>query len=127
VTPEEFVSGFVAQLRGKAADLRSFGASDSAQTCERNAQDLEDACRAWWLAELTVADAAKESGYSEERLRQMARDGELPHKKGDGSKGHLRIARRDLPHRPKAVEAPVSDIGERLLRKREKGILRPAS
>jgi hypothetical protein len=25
--------------------------------------------RAWWLADLTVAQAAEESGYSEERLR----------------------------------------------------------
>lgn len=127
MTAEEFVAGFVARLRSKATDLRSYGATDPAQTSERIAQDLEDAFRSWWLADLTIADAASESGYSEERLRQMTRDGELPHKKAEGTKGHLTICRRDLPRRPVPIDTPISDIGTRLLGKRQKPILRPAS
>jgi hypothetical protein len=124
MTAEEFVGEFVAKLRAKAAELRSYGALAPAQTCERNAQDLEDSCRGWWLAELTVADAAKESGYSEERLRQMARDGDLPHAKAEGSRGHVLIARCDLPRRPKPPVSPMSSIQERLLGKRPRTSLR---
>lgn len=127
VTFEEFFADEVARLRSKATDLARYGCIEAAGTCEANATDLEAAFRGYWLAELTISDAARESGYSEERLRQMARDSEIPSKKGDGPKGHLSICRRDLPRRPVPVETPVSDIGTRLLGKRQKPILRPAS
>ena len=117
MTPEVFVAGFVAHLREKAAELRTFGASESAQTCERNAQDLDNACRAWWLAELPVSDAAQESGYSEDGLRQMVREGKLPARKGVGAKGHVLISRCNLPRRPTTPAAPVNSFEERLLRK----------
>jgi hypothetical protein len=124
MTAEEFVGEFVAKLRAKAADLRSYGALAPAQTCERNAQDLEDSCRAWWLAALTVSEAARECGYSEERLRQMARGGELPHTKAEGSRGHIMIARRDLPRRPKALVAGLTPLEERLLERHQRKSLR---
>jgi len=92
----------ITELRVKAADLRAYGATDPAQTCERNARDLEDSFRAWWLADLTVADAAKESGYSEERLREMARDGALPHKKGQGQRGDVTVCPLRSPTSPQA-------------------------
>jgi hypothetical protein len=114
----------ITELRVKAADLRAYGATDPAQTCERNARDLEDSFRAWWLADLTVADAAKESGYSEERLREMARDGALPHKKGQGERGHVTVARCDLPRRPRPSDSTVTSLEVRLLRKRPKPTLR---
>jgi hypothetical protein len=124
MTPEEFICGFVAKLRAKAAELRSYGAHEPAQTCERNAQDLEDSCRVWWLAELTVAEAAKESGYSEERLRQMCRDGDLPHPKAGGSRGHVMIARCHVPRRPKAPPVVITPIEERLLGRQPRTSLR---
>jgi hypothetical protein len=114
--PERFVRGFIAQLQAKAADLRAYGAAGPAQTCDRVAQELEDAFQAWWLEELTVSEAAGESRYSEERLREMAREGTLPHKKGQGSRGHLTIARCNLPQRPKlSGYQEVSTIEARLL------------
>jgi hypothetical protein len=125
--PDQFVEAFVARLRSKAADLRAYGATDPAQTCDRNAQDLEESFQAWWLAELTVSEAAKESGYSEERLREMARTQEIPSRKGEGAKGHLTICRRDLPRRPHLTPDRLDDIGTRLLQKRQKRHLRPAS
>jgi hypothetical protein len=116
VSADRFIAGFVARLRAKAADLRAYGAMDPAVTCERNAQDLEEAFRAWWLAQLNVAEAADESGYSEERLREMARDGRLPHRKGEGSRGHITLARCDLPQRPKSRLTPrIQAIEERLV------------
>jgi hypothetical protein len=118
--PERFVRGFIAQLRAKSAELRAYGAAGPAQTCERNAQDLEDAFQGWWLEELPVSEAAGESGYSEERLREMAREGTLPHTKGDGSRGHLRIARCNLPQRPKlSLDQSVNTIETRLLRPKQ--------
>ena len=126
MTPDLFVAGFVTQLRAKAADLKRYCA-EAANTCEANASDLENAFQAYALAAVTIPEAAQESGYSEERLREMARKREIPSKKGDGPKGHLTICRRDLPRRPVPVEAPVSDIGVKLMERREKRGLRPAS
>jgi hypothetical protein len=123
---DDFVGKFVANLKAKATELAAYGAPDSAKTCEQIATDLDADFRAWWLAGLTVGEAARESGYSEERLREMARDGILPHHKTEGTKGHLSIARCDLPRRPKPPESTgVASLEARLLGKRPP--LRPAS
>jgi hypothetical protein len=126
MTTDRFIGEFVAKLRAKAGELRAYGAGDAAQTSERVAQDLEDSFRSWWLAELTVSEAAKESGYSEERLREMARAGTLPHRKGEGERGHVVIARCDLPRRPKSHQSTVTCLEARLLKPR-KAPLRSAS
>jgi hypothetical protein len=119
VGADTFVRGFIAGLRRRSAELRDYGASDAGQACDRIAQDLEEEFRAWWLAQLSVSEAAEESGYSEERLREMAREGSLPHQKGDGSRGHITIARCDLPQRPKMRLAKSMEVlEERLLRPR---------
>jgi len=68
--------------------------------------------------------AAGESGYSEERLREMARDGTLPHKKAAGSRGHLTIARCDPSQRPKPTTGKRSSLESRLLGP-DRGHLRP--
>jgi hypothetical protein len=117
VSAERFVTDFVARLRARAADLRAYGAEGPAQTCERAAQDLESDFRTWWLAGLSVSEAAEESGYSEDGLREMVRDGKLPAEKGAGAKGHLLIPRCHLPRRPPPPAATVSSIEERLLRR----------
>lgn len=116
MSTEGFVGDFATRLRAKGAELREYGASEAGQACERIALDLEEAFRTWWLARLTVSEAAAESGYSEERLREMAREGSLPHGKGEGSRGHLTLARCDLPRRPKS-RAPASLLAleERLM------------
>jgi hypothetical protein len=120
VSANRFVTDFVAKLRAKAGDLRTYGAEDTAKTFGQIATDLENEFLRYWLAALTVRQAAEESGYSEERLREMTRDGALPHKKGDGPKGQLLVARRDLPRRPVPIETPDNDIGTRLLKKRHR-------
>ena len=112
---ETFVRYFVARLRTKCVELRDYGARDQARVCERIANDLEEQFRGWWLTQLAVSEAAEESGYSEERLREMAREGSLPHKRGDGTRGHITIARCDLPRRPKPRHTSVEAIEKRLL------------
>jgi hypothetical protein len=126
VSLKQFVGDFVAHARAEAANLRGYGATDQAQAVERVAQDLEEKFRSWWLAELTVSEAAGESGYSEERLREMAREGTLPHKKGEGSRGHLTIARCNLPQRPRpSLDPSVSTIETRVLRPKQGHLRRP--
>ena len=118
MSAERFVEDFIAKLRAKSRELRQYGASASARACQRIAQDLDEEFHNWWLAGLSVGEAANESGYSPERLREMARDGTIPHRKGTGKKGHLVIARRDLPRRPRAIESEESSLEERLLNPR---------
>jgi hypothetical protein len=125
-TAEEFFLEFSAKLRAKAATLAAYGAVEPSKTCEAIAADLESDFRGWWLAELSIADAARESGYSEGRLREMARDGELTHKKGAGVRGHFTIARCDLPRRPKPKPSIITSLEERLLGPRTTGLQKPA-
>ena len=116
MSAEHFIADFVRGLQEKAAELRAYGAGDPAQTCEYVAETLEAKFRAWWLAQLTVSEAADESGYSEERLREMAREGTLPYQKGEGKRSHIGIARCDLPRRPRpSMAAQTAALTERLL------------
>jgi hypothetical protein len=116
VTPEKFVEDFVSKLRARGSELAAYGALGPAKTCSQIATELEADFRAWWLTALTIGEAAEESGYSEERLREMTRDGSLPHRKGEGSRGHITLARCDLPQRPKPRLAPsIQAIEERLV------------
>jgi hypothetical protein len=128
VTPEEFIVEFLEHLRKQAAVLRSYGAEAQATTCERNAADLGERFRTWWLAELTVPEAAEESGYSETRLRDMAREGKLPHKKPGGENGHIIFARCNLPRRPKpqADDDDIASLADRLLKRRPADLRKPA-
>jgi hypothetical protein len=127
MTPE-FVAEFLDHLRKEAATLRSYGAEAQATTCERNAADLGARFTSWWLAELTVTQAADESGYSETRLRELVREGRLPHKKPGGENGNIVIARCDLPRRPnpQPEDDGITSLAERLLRPRPEGLRKPA-
>jgi hypothetical protein len=117
VSAEWFVEEFGLWLQTEATRLRAHGVSSNAQTCDYIRTELEARFRRWWLAQLTIGEAAKESGYSEERLREMTRDGSLPHQKSNGARGHTTVARCDLPKRPKPATT-VSSLEERLLRPR---------
>ena len=79
--------------------LRRRGAEPQATTMESCAEDLETRLRETELEELSISDAAKEGGYSQEHLRRLVREGKLPHKRNNGSASHIRIRRCDLPTR----------------------------
>ena len=107
---EGFIAPFVAGLRQRATLLRDHGATEAASTCEKIAAELEGAFREWWLAELTVSEASRESGYSADRLRELVREGRLPDPRPEGSAGEIRIRRADLPRRPNtAAPSPAVD------------------
>jgi hypothetical protein len=93
--------------RGEAQLLRAHGALEAAATKERDALEVEAAWQMWWTAELTVAEAVAECGYSADRLRELAREGKLPAARA--ADGELRVRRCDLPRRP-GVRAPLSAV-----------------
>jgi len=83
--------------REKAQRLRSFGCTEAACTLEHCATELEASFKSHANGRLTIADAAKVSGYSEERLRRLVRDGLIPNA---GRPNAPRIRRADVPLKP---------------------------
>jgi hypothetical protein len=86
-----------AAWKARAESFRAHGADAQARTLEHVAGELEDALREAGETELTLSEAAAESGYSERRLRELlAEDPQL----NAGRKGRPRIRREDLPRKP---------------------------
>lgn len=87
-------SALAAVWRARATMLRQHGADASAMTLEAVAAELEASLRAADDAALTLADAARESGYSADHIRHLVSSGAIPNA---GRKGSPRIRRQDLP------------------------------
>lgn len=110
------------EIRAKAAELRdSFGDGARARALEWAAEQVERAADQRADERLTLAEAALRSGYSEDHLARLVREGRLPNA---GRRGAPRIRAGDLPvRRPIDVAAdrrpaydPVADaraIGSR--------------
>lgn len=109
-----------ARWRDEADTLRAYGADRLATATERHAEEVEVALRRWWQEELTVADAAQESGYSAERLRELVREGKIPDPRPEGSRAEIRIRRCDLPRKPASGQETVSAV-DRLHEKLSRG------
>lgn len=67
-----------------------------ARVVEQHAAALEAALRDDGAEPLTLGAAARESGYSADRLRHMVSDGQIPNA---GKKGAPRVRRADLPRK----------------------------
>jgi hypothetical protein len=84
--------------RDRAAQLRRWaGAEGAAIAWEAAAAELDATMREAADAPLTLAEGARESNYSERRLRELVAEGAIPNA---GRKGAPRIRRGDLPRRP---------------------------
>ena len=82
----------------------------------RVAAELTAAWQDWQTEQLDTARAARESGYSEVRLRELVREGAIPDNRPPGSCGSILIRRCDLPRKPGAPAlSPVDDLAERIL------------
>lgn len=116
---DAFVRQFVCTLRAREQLLRNYGAAEAAAACQQIASELEQVFREWWLAELPVSEAAAESGYSAERLRELIREGRLPNHRPPGAGGEIRVRRADLPRRPgpPAPSKAVDELAVRLARR----------
>lgn len=98
-----------ARWREDAETLDDHYCDRLAKTCERHADELEAALRDWRHQELTVAEAAEESGYSAKSIRRMVRDGRIPDSRPPGSRGEIRVQRRHLPRKPAPERDEVDD------------------
>ncbi len=109
------IASLVEQLRAEADAFERVGAMVSAPQAYRDVADrLERAWEAWWTEALCVRDAATDSGYSEDRLRELAREGALRHTRQGRA---IYVRRCDLPRHPTAPERPVVEaLGKQVLR-----------
>jgi hypothetical protein len=110
------VEALLQSWRSEAEMFEDSGHTDAARTAERYAARLENALREQELEELSVRNAAQESGYSEEHLRQLVRDGKLPDSRSPNSKGPITIRRCDLPRKPRSSDSVVLELAEALRR-----------
>ena len=94
--------------REQAKLQHQLGAEGPACTFEHCADELDAALKSVAVEELTIAEAAAESGYSEEQLRRLVRDEKLEAQPRAGPRSHIRIRRRNLPKRPKKRESSPS-------------------
>lgn len=110
-----FVAGLAARWRQEAALLRHRGAEPQAVALESCAAELETEAERHASELLPIGDAAAESGYSEERLRELVREARVPAQR---SGRELRIRRADLPRRPPGArsrsEIDLESVAQRL-------------
>jgi hypothetical protein len=74
----DFVSVYIAELRGRAANYERDGILDGARIYKRVAEELEARREAFESEELSIAEAAEVSGYDESAIRKMRKDGRIP-------------------------------------------------
>jgi len=90
------LSDLLGMWREDADRLRFYGDSRGADVVVRLAAQLEDAIAEAGREELSLTEAAEESGYSTRRLREFMAEGKVPNA---GEKGRPRIHRKDLPRK----------------------------
>lgn len=116
----QFVAEVVEWMRRQADDLQRFGASGEARAVEACIAHVEEEWIAWSAENLTVAEAAAESGYSEAHLRRLLAECRI---ENSGAEGRPRIRRADLPRKPNRQPADEIDlVGEVLRARRQHGL-----
>lgn len=112
---------FVVRWRTHLSEWARVGALvDGAKLCQDVLQDFEAVTRAEDEAELTLAEAAVESHYSQDHLRRLHREGKLPaHRRGR----RLFFRSADLPKKPPALGFspydPIADARRVVSERRE--------
>lgn len=81
-----------------------YGATEAAATVRSLADQLENDVHEWGNAFVSIADAARLSGYSEDHLRRLVREGKVPAIRGHGPKSRIQIRQQDLPRRPRGQD-----------------------
>jgi hypothetical protein len=82
----------------EAQRLRTLEAHGQAAALEQAARELDAELTRSESELLTIRQAAEESGYTEEHLRRLAREGALPFER-NGGRGRLKVRRGDLPRK----------------------------
>lgn len=112
----QFVAEIAKWMRRHADELWHFGARGHAEAVEACAKHVEEAWIEWSAENLTVAEAAAESGYSEAHIRRLLRECRID---DAGSKGRPRIRRGDLPRKPHQSSGGEVDLVGDVLRARD--------
>ena len=76
--------------RSDAEVLRRCGHESTADLCDRHAQELECAVRAWWTEPLALQQAAEEIGLSYRAIQKRVERNQVPNV---GKKGAPRVRR----------------------------------
>jgi hypothetical protein len=105
-------NALVTGWREEADRLRTLEAHGQAAALELAATELEAAIEASRSELLSIQQAATESGYSEEHLRRLVRQGDLPALRngGRGSRIHVRLGDLPIKRRKDGRETP-GDVG----------------
>lgn len=94
--------------RARAADLQQWGATEASKALDRAAEQLEEALRRQSDVVLTLGEAARETGYSDEHLGRLVREGKISNA---GQKNAPRIRRGDLPHKARRAGLQIAGHG----------------
>lgn len=109
----DLVRSCLAEIRAKADELRRAFADESrARAMEWAAERVEEALQSAQSQLLSLAEAARRSGYSEEHLARLVRTGRIPDRRRPGSRGRIYIAASDLPTRPRREHTASADVHE---------------
>lgn len=87
-----FVGQLISQIYGEVELLRSWGADSAASAARHTAELLETAWKDWLEQELTIDQAAAETGLQPETVRKKIARGEWPNA---GQKYRPRVKRRE--------------------------------
>jgi hypothetical protein len=91
-------TNLVAQWREQAQAYECDG-QPGAKLLRRVAAELEQTWSQWWTEPLPISRAAAESGYSQDHLRELVRNGTV-HPVLFADRGPIRIRRCDCPRKP---------------------------
>jgi hypothetical protein len=96
------------RLRARAAEFRRLDAQvDGAKLIDEILVHLETVVNGDEMETLTIAQAAKQSGYSEDHIGRLIRNGTIPNV---GKTGAPRVLAADLPRKPaRRVAGAVSE------------------
>jgi len=85
--------------------LKAYGDERAATWLTQAATDVREAVLEWNEEVLGIPDAARESGYSADRLRELVREGEIPNA---GRPHKPQVKRADLPKKAKARASSIA-------------------
>ncbi len=107
-------AALIDKWRENADCLEQFGAANQAAAIRRCASELEQSLQNYDEEQLTLAEAARESGVSYDHLRHQIAAGIIP----NAGRPHApRVRRRDLPRRARSTTSrynPEEDVARLL-------------
>ncbi len=102
------IAGLAVEWRARGAVCREIGDERGALMYSKLAGELEEALADSGGALLTLAEASRRSGYSDDHLRRLMREGVLHNY---GRKGAPRVQEAQLPRKPGAPALTRSPDG----------------